>query len=410
MIFENLFLITAFVCLIGLLATVIGANAYELKEVAEKKQQLRAPHARRFRARPFVSILLLTYNDENNVARCLESILRSSYRKLAVRVIDNGSTDRTKAVVKQYMETHPYKDIKLIARRSHVRFLPDILKGYQRYVSGEFILVCDCRKGLEKQAIARAVSHFNANPATAILYAKQRVVTRYSTVGFFQRYEALLRQNIQKFSSISNSEYRLTLEGAICRPWAFSALLAAPKKAASKKRLDTLGNKKIRTYFASDVIMDSDALPSFGKLLQQRYRLQRQRLQSIIAHRRIVFSRSTDYTTFLTYFRLPFAACVAAVTLCAPPLLCYFIYLAVHLEEPTLLFVSCAALAALLVLAIWGEQQLRFRQKVLYTLFVPITYSIFFVLTFVQFFAVLGTVFSRRSGRSRASTTYEVRA
>jgi glycosyltransferase involved in cell wall biosynthesis len=50
--------------------------------------------------KPFVSVLIPAYNEEDDISKCLESILRQDYPidRYEVIVMDNGSTDRTKEV------------------------------------------------------------------------------------------------------------------------------------------------------------------------------------------------------------------------------------------------------------------------------------------------------------------------
>ena len=40
-----------------------------------------------------ISIIVPVYNVENELARCVESILRQSYRDIEVILVDDGSTD-----------------------------------------------------------------------------------------------------------------------------------------------------------------------------------------------------------------------------------------------------------------------------------------------------------------------------
>jgi len=52
--------------------------------------------------RPLVSVVVVTYNSERDISRCLDSINRQSYAPLEVLVIDNDSSDRTEDVVRHY--------------------------------------------------------------------------------------------------------------------------------------------------------------------------------------------------------------------------------------------------------------------------------------------------------------------
>lgn len=54
--------------------------------------------------RELVSIIIPAYQEEKRIGRCLTSILKSSYRNLELIVVNDGSTDKTKDIVCDFME------------------------------------------------------------------------------------------------------------------------------------------------------------------------------------------------------------------------------------------------------------------------------------------------------------------
>lgn len=50
------------------------------------------------------SVIIPTYNRENELPKCIKSVLEQTYKDFEVLVIDNGSTDHTKDIVQKYME------------------------------------------------------------------------------------------------------------------------------------------------------------------------------------------------------------------------------------------------------------------------------------------------------------------
>ncbi len=49
-----------------------------------------------------ISVLIPAYNVQKYLGRCLRSIIRQTYQNLEIIVVDDGSTDRTFAIAKQY--------------------------------------------------------------------------------------------------------------------------------------------------------------------------------------------------------------------------------------------------------------------------------------------------------------------
>ncbi|MGC9779830.1 MAG: glycosyltransferase family 2 protein [Candidatus Heimdallarchaeota archaeon] len=53
---------------------------------------------------PFVSIIVPTYNEENNIAVCLQSLKELNYSKFEIIVSDGGSSDRTIEMAKSFID------------------------------------------------------------------------------------------------------------------------------------------------------------------------------------------------------------------------------------------------------------------------------------------------------------------
>ena len=57
--------------------------------------------------RPRVSVLIPARNEEANIGACIEGFLAQKYSNFEIRVLDDQSTDRTGAVIKQFSQRHP---------------------------------------------------------------------------------------------------------------------------------------------------------------------------------------------------------------------------------------------------------------------------------------------------------------
>jgi len=51
---------------------------------------------------PLVSVIIPVFNGESTVQRCLEAVFRSEYHDFEVIVVDDGSTDRSAVIARQF--------------------------------------------------------------------------------------------------------------------------------------------------------------------------------------------------------------------------------------------------------------------------------------------------------------------
>lgn len=76
---------------------------------------------------PLVSVIIPTHNGQNVLAYALESILVQTYKHMEIVIIDDGSTDRTGAVISQYAKKEPR--ITCLKNECNVGFVKSLNKG-----------------------------------------------------------------------------------------------------------------------------------------------------------------------------------------------------------------------------------------------------------------------------------------
>ena len=57
-----------------------------------------------------ISVIIPVYNVEKYLKRCLDSVVNQSYKNLEIILIDDGSTDNSSKILKQYSQ----KDVRII--------------------------------------------------------------------------------------------------------------------------------------------------------------------------------------------------------------------------------------------------------------------------------------------------------
>lgn len=65
---------------------------------------------------PLVSIIVPTYNGEKYISRCLDSLVNQTYKNIEIIVVDDGSSDNTPNILKEYSKK--YSNIKIIKQKN----------------------------------------------------------------------------------------------------------------------------------------------------------------------------------------------------------------------------------------------------------------------------------------------------
>lgn len=130
------------------------ALLYYLTISIRKKEPFNDQYLRSLEKEPFVSIIVPTYNEENNIEKCLKSLKALNYSNFEIILSDGGSTDKTVEIAKKYA------DIVIVEKE-----LPEgwIGKNYGCYLGaeaaqGEILLFTDADTWHKPESLGITVS------------------------------------------------------------------------------------------------------------------------------------------------------------------------------------------------------------------------------------------------------------
>jgi glycosyltransferase involved in cell wall biosynthesis len=349
------------------LAHIAGILLYDAQSMRMIRTYKKHPHARNYLTRPLISVVVSAYNDADSIMYTLNSVLKSSYRKVEMLVVDLGSEDYTKAVVKGYIEQHPKRSIRLITQKEREGGKRALKRAVKHYGSGELVLGIPAGGYVDPYALKNAVLHFAHDEAMDALNVNRYIESRASVVGLFERYFAILSQRSDKFLSATGllvTVRRMTLYR---------------RSAYLRKR----GSGYLVVRYAHDVTVGIPALASYRKIFGRSYRAYVHLLRGTHPSNR-------------SWLKFGYIYCSVIVALTGPLLIGYFLYVALYLHESTFLLLCIVGLSAFLAIAINEEGRFNMWQKAGYVLGLPVTFVLFYVLSLARFLAVLGAPFHHR--------------
>lgn len=109
-----------------------------------------------------VSILIPLYNHEQYINECLDSIKNQTYSNVEVVIVNDGSSDNSEKIVKQWIENNPNLNIKYISQENQ-----GVTKTLNKMIGlskGEYITLCASDDILKEESIEKRVEFLKINP------------------------------------------------------------------------------------------------------------------------------------------------------------------------------------------------------------------------------------------------------
>ena len=141
-----------------------------------------------------VSVIMSVYNDEENIGNAIKSILDQTYKNLEILIIDDGSTDNSKNVLKFYEK----KDKRIILLKNDINLgLTKSLNILIEKANGTYIARQDSddiskTNRIEKQITFMKSHDLDACSSKALIKGSNKVIPRYSyyfPISFVLRYK-----------------------------------------------------------------------------------------------------------------------------------------------------------------------------------------------------------------------------
>lgn len=121
-------------------------------------------------ASPLVSVVIPVYNCESYLAEAIDSVLSQDYPRVELIVLDDGSTDGSRAIIEGYPES-------AFVRESHANMgqSATLNKGWTM-AKGDILSYLSADDALLPGAISKAVEQLKANPGAVMVYGDYQLM------------------------------------------------------------------------------------------------------------------------------------------------------------------------------------------------------------------------------------------
>jgi glycosyltransferase involved in cell wall biosynthesis len=114
-----------------------------------------------------VSVVIPMYNAQNDILRCLTSVLNQTHKNIEVIVVNDGSKDNSEILVNEFINTHPELKIMLINKPNGG--VSSARNAGLKLAKGDFIALLDSDDDWYPDKVETQLGFFNQDPTIDFL-------------------------------------------------------------------------------------------------------------------------------------------------------------------------------------------------------------------------------------------------
>jgi cellulose synthase/poly-beta-1,6-N-acetylglucosamine synthase-like glycosyltransferase/peptidoglycan/xylan/chitin deacetylase (PgdA/CDA1 family)/spore germination protein YaaH len=238
---------------------------------------------------PLVTVIIPAFNEERVIEASVRRILASAYAPLEVIVADDGSKDRTGAIVAAAFGGDQRVRLLSLRNGGKARALNRALALAQ----GEIIVALDADTQFEAETIARLVRWFSDSAIGAVA-GNAKVGNRVNLVTRWQAVEYVTAQNIER-RALTRFDAILVVPGAVgaWRRTALEAVGGFPENTLAEDQDLTIAIQRQGWIigYDEDAVAWTEAPETLRALGRQRFRWAFGTLQALWKHRSVLWRR-----------------------------------------------------------------------------------------------------------------------
>lgn len=385
-VLSVLVIVFGMINLVRMALFLVGSDIYNLRSFKHRRKKLT-----RY---PSIDVVIPAYNEERSIVGTVSSVFASDYPKELIKVIvvSDGSTDSTDKLMKTYISKHRSDNIHLVTQ-SNLGKAHALNNGIQNYSKAELVMCLDADARLEKHALSRAALYFE-NPEVAAVASNVKIERRSGLLNLIQIFEYLISYQMKKAQTVFNIEYII---GGVGSTFRRSTLIAVGYYDTNTVTEDIdltmkmlrLGNKKVRVIYGADVISYTQSAVTVQDLIKQRRRWKWGRYQTFLKNKQMFFSGKPIFTKGFSWIYLPYALFSDFAFIFEPLVILYMFIVVFIFRDIWTLYTAMLVISGYMSLNILAEETISFKDRLLMIPLVPCMYFFFYVLSFVEYMALL---------------------
>ncbi|MEO5492467.1 MAG: glycosyltransferase [Sphingomonas sp.] len=234
----------------------------------------------------FVTVMIPAFNEEAVIERSVRTVLASSDVKIEVIVIDDGSKDRTSAIVAAAFADEPRVRLLTLDNGGKARALNRGLES----AKGEIVIALDADTQFEPTTIARLARWF-ADPKLGAVAGNAKVGNRVNLITRWQALEYITAQNLER-RALSSLGAMMVVPGAV-GAWRLAAIREVggyPHDTLAEDQDLTIAIQRAgwRVTYDQYAVAWTESPETFRGLAKQRFRWAYGTLQCLWKHGRIM--------------------------------------------------------------------------------------------------------------------------
>ncbi|MGN6376869.1 MAG: glycosyltransferase [Sphingomonas sp.] len=236
----------------------------------------------------FVTVLIPAFNEERVIERAVRGVLASTEVRVEVIVVDDGSTDRTSAVVSEAFADDPRVRLLTLENGGKARALNRALE----LVTSDIVIALDADTQFEPVTIARLARWFD-DPRLGAVAGNAKVGNRVNLVTRWQALEYITAQNLERRALVRLNA--MTVVPGAVGAWRLDAIRSVggyPDDTLAEDQDLTIAIQRNGWAVRYDqfAVAWTEAPESFRALAKQRFRWAYGTLQCLWKHRAVIAS------------------------------------------------------------------------------------------------------------------------